>query len=156
MNLRNITIIVTALVWLNSCHKQCHGVALTAISIVSYDSANDLSVKIIGCVQGSNFAERVDSSEHAIVTARTYANVTGVVSYTFADAGKDYLVVIQPSGVMHKITNIMHGTEKDNSGCGGGAKSICSYGYTVDGQPYTHGAYQEDGNGGETSGIVIP
>ena len=66
-------------------------------------------------------------------------NVKAGFVYDFSDAGKDYLVIIHPSGRVHQITNINYGHEKDKSGCSGSDATMCSFGYTIDGNVFYHG-----------------
>src|SRR4051812_32662073 len=126
MNIRNISCIVIILCWLNSCHHYCATVTFGSVGFLSFDSLTDSSATVIKCEKGSNYSMRLDSAFLPIVkNSNVYGPFKAGFTYDFSDAGKDYLIIVRPSGRIHHVTNINYGHEKDGGGCGGSNATKC-------------------------------
>jgi hypothetical protein len=119
----------------SSCSRRhCETRILKGVCLKDRELTTDTAAKIISFEKGTDFSKKIDSS-YTVVSPGTAATIqsqgpSGYFSCDFSDNTRDYLLILLPSGITHKIKDIKYGSELSY----GSHLTMCSYGYNLDGK----------------------
>jgi len=150
MKLKCLLLLVSCILLYSCKRRSCLSRIITVVNVTGYNQPHpipDTAAKIIRFVNGSNFTQKADSSFANIYVKRSGNTYVGsAFGYDFSDISYEYMIVLLPSGVTHRVKDIRYGNEKYTVGAMGGGGSgndprvSCSYGYTLDERVISNGS----------------